>query len=191
MCLCLFHKLEPMWNKLKDKHNFGSWPISYHAISIRIVKILHLCMVSKVVLITTVNTFCGYAHTCMVPAMYKHYISDLPKIHLSQWCTFMTSLTHLNQERANVYPFHTQGWIGSTALLNSNATGGPLLHFWIPQNNIIDISLFDILLVNTKCLNMNKSRYWICARWNKKMRTISVGSGLYFFLYRWSLNMEI
>ena len=52
-------------------------------------------------------------------------------------------------------------------------------------------TFFDILLVNAKCLNMNKSRYWICARWNKKMRTISVGSGLYFFLYRWSLNMEV
>ena len=39
-------------------------------------------------------------------------------------------------------------------------------------------TFFDILLVNAKCLNMNKSRYWICARWNKKMRTISVGSGL-------------
>ena len=52
-------------------------------------------------------------------------------------------------------------------------------------------TFFDILLVNAKCLNMNKSRYWICARWNKKMRTISVGSGLYFFLYRWSFNMEV
>ena len=29
------------------------------------------------------------------------------------------------------------------------------------------------------CLNMNISRYWMCARWNKKMGTISVG----YFLF--------
>ena len=41
--------------------------------------------------------------------------------------------THLNQERANVYPFHAQGSIGSTALVNSNAIRGAPLHFRIPQ----------------------------------------------------------
>lgn len=80
LCLCLFHKVEPRWNKLKDKHNFGSWPISYHTVSIRIVKTLHLCMVSKVVLITTVNTFCGYASTyaCTYACAHPRIIVNQP-----------------------------------------------------------------------------------------------------------------
>ena len=47
--------------------------------------------------------------------------------------------THLNQERENVYPFRAQGRIGSTAVLNSNATRGAPLHFRYHRNNIIDI----------------------------------------------------
>ena len=63
---------------------FGSWPISYHAESIRIVKTLHLCVVSKVVLITTVNTFCGYASTYACT-----YASAHPKIIVNQPLFFL------------------------------------------------------------------------------------------------------